>query len=92
MANYHVQDLVVGGLYEYIRKLDKSELCWAYHDENENVGIGDQVLTYPKAEIYVVLEVKTNGLFGFHSVKVLSSAGTVGRLHMCPDDWKRLDQ
>lgn len=87
-----MKELVVGGLYEYIHDLNDSELCWVYHEDNEEVNDEKgQVLTYPKIEKYVVLDVKKsdNRLF---SVKVLSSAGTIGRLYLNPTDWKRLDE
>ena len=87
-----MKEFVVGGLYEYIRKdnLDKSELRWVYHDDNEHVTVEDQFYTYPKTETYVVLDVKRSSYHTLLSVKVLSSAGTIGRLHINPSDWKRL--
>mgnify|MGYP003335175019 CR=1 FL=1 len=76
---------VVGGLYEYIHE---TEDYWVYRKENV---FDEQVITYPKKEKYVVLDIEkfNDRLF---SVKVLSSAGTIGRLFLDPTDWKRLDE
>ena len=84
-----MKQLVIGGLYEYIAA-DHSR-WWIYHNDDEKYVDEDQVRTYPKVEKYVFLDVKKsdNRLF---SVKVLSSAGTIGRLYINPDDWKKLDQ
>ena len=87
-----MKQLVVGGLYEYIAEeyYKDSQLWWTYHNDDDTYP-DEQVRTYAKIEKYVVLDVKKfkDRLF---SVKVLSSAGTVGRLYINPDDWKRLDQ
>ena len=88
-----MKELIVGGLYEYIagEYYKDSELWCIYHNDDDTYPDGDQVKTFLKVEKYVVLDVKKfkNRLF---SVKVLSSAGTVGRLYINPDDWKKLDQ
>lgn len=86
-----MEQFVVGGLYEYIRECH--EKAWAYHNDLEIIDNEEEVITNPNIEKYVVLDVRKSVEFPrLLSVKVLSSAGTIGRLYLSLNDCRRLDQ